>query len=101
MRLGPPLSHIAFTFLDPVRMAAAGAGIGLALLVAGCGSASSPTAAPTPPVAVATPPPAPKVALISVDGLRADALAKAQAPEIRKLMARGVYTCARGRCCRR
>lgn len=62
----------------------------------GCGGPSSPTAVPTPVAVVPTPPPLPKVVLISIDGLRADALAKAQAPEIRKLMARGVYT-LRGR----
>ena len=61
-----------------------------------CGGGSSPTAVPTPVAVVPTPPPIPKVVLISIDGLRADALAKAQAPEIRKLMARGVYT-LRGR----
>jgi predicted AlkP superfamily pyrophosphatase or phosphodiesterase len=61
-----------------------------------CGGATSPTAVPTPVAAAPTPPPDPKVVLISIDGLRADALAKAQAPEIRKLMARGVYT-MRGR----
>lgn len=61
------------------------------LLVVGCG-AGSPTAVPTPVAVAPTPPPLPKVVLVSIDGLRADALAQAQAPQIRKLMARGVYT---------
>jgi predicted AlkP superfamily pyrophosphatase or phosphodiesterase len=74
------------------RLAAASVVIVLALLVASCGGGSSPTAVPTPVAVVPTPPPPPKVAVLSIDGLRADALAKAQAPEIRKLMARGVYT---------
>jgi predicted AlkP superfamily pyrophosphatase or phosphodiesterase len=64
---------------------------GAALSLTACG-ASSPTAAPAPVAIAPTPPPIPKVVLVSIDGLRADALAKAQAPEIRKLMARGVYT---------
>jgi arylsulfatase A-like enzyme len=64
-----------------------------ALLSAGCGGAGfSPTAVPTPVAVVPTPPPPPKLAILSIDGLRADALMKAEAPEIRKLMARGVYT---------
>jgi len=61
-----------------------------------CGGGSSPTAVPTPVAVLPTPPPIPKVVVISIDGLRADALASARAPEIRKLMARGVYT-LRGR----
>jgi len=66
----------------------------LVLLTVGCGAPSSPTAVPAPLAATPspTPAPSPKVAVISVDGLRADAFAKAQAPEIRKLMARGVFT---------
>jgi predicted AlkP superfamily pyrophosphatase or phosphodiesterase len=43
--------------------------------------------APTP-----TPTPPPSVAVLSVDGLRADALAKAELPALRGLMARGAYT---------
>jgi predicted AlkP superfamily pyrophosphatase or phosphodiesterase len=44
-------------------------------------------------VAVApTPTPSPSVAVLSVDGLRADALAKAELPSLRGLMARGAYT---------
>jgi predicted AlkP superfamily pyrophosphatase or phosphodiesterase len=74
----------------------AGACVGALLSLPGCGGGSSPVAVPTPVAVVPTPPPLPKVALISIDGLRADALSKAQAPEIRKLMARGVYT-LRGR----
>jgi predicted AlkP superfamily pyrophosphatase or phosphodiesterase len=68
--------------------------VGLVALVSltACGGASSPTAVPTPVAVAPTPPPDPKVVLISIDGLRADALEKARAPEIRKLMARGVYT---------
>jgi arylsulfatase A-like enzyme len=74
-------------------MASAFACIVAAATFGACGGgASSPTAVPTPVAAIPTPPPIPKVVVISIDGLRADALAQAQAPEIRKLMARGVYT---------
>jgi len=82
--------------LSRVEPLVAGACVAFLLSLPGCGGASSPTAVPTPVAVVPTPPPLPKVALISIDGLRADALSKAQAPEIRKLMARGVYT-LRGR----
>jgi predicted AlkP superfamily pyrophosphatase or phosphodiesterase len=95
MRLGRP-PGTTFCFSCRTRTGLAAACTALSILLVGCGSASSPTAVPTPPVAIATPPPSPKVALISIDGLRADALAIAQAPEIHELMARGVYT-LRGR----
>jgi predicted AlkP superfamily pyrophosphatase or phosphodiesterase len=39
-----------------------------------------------------TPAPSPKVAILSVDGLRADALAKADAPNLKGLAVRGAYT---------
>jgi predicted AlkP superfamily pyrophosphatase or phosphodiesterase len=64
------------------------------LAAAGCGGAGSPTAPlPASPVAVApTPAPSPKVAILSVDGLRPDALAKADLPNLRGLALRGAYT---------
>jgi predicted AlkP superfamily pyrophosphatase or phosphodiesterase len=69
----------------------------VALLAAGgCGGATSPTSPlPASPVAVApTPAPSPKVAVISVDGLRADAVAKTELPNLRGLVARGAFTYA-------
>jgi predicted AlkP superfamily pyrophosphatase or phosphodiesterase len=68
-----------------------------ALIVLGaCGGAGSPTAplAPSPVAVVPTPAPSPKVALLSVDGLRADAVAKTELPNLRALAARGAYTYA-------
>jgi predicted AlkP superfamily pyrophosphatase or phosphodiesterase len=67
----------------------------IALVAAGaCGGAGSPTSPPPPsPAAVApTPAPSPRVALLSVDGLRADAVAKTELPNLRALAARGAYT---------
>lgn len=73
-----------------------GFGFAVAVLLAavGCGGAGSPTSPVVgTPVAVApTPAPSPKVAILSVDGLRADALAKAEAPNIKALALRGAYT---------
>jgi len=69
----------------------------IALLAAtACGGGGSPTAPLLPsPVAVApTPAPSPKVAILSVDGLRPDALAKADAPNLKGLALRGAYTWA-------
>ena len=59
-----------------------------------CGGPGSPTAPTVPaPVAVApTPVPSPKVAILSVDGLRADVLAKSVMPNIEELSRRGAYT---------
>lgn len=65
------------------------------LLSAGaCGGPGSPTSPRLPsPVAVApTPAPSPKVAVLSVDGLRADAAASAELPNLRALAARGAST---------
>ena len=64
----------------------------VALFTAGaCGGTGSPTS----PLAVApTPAPSPKVALLSVDGLRADAVAQTELPNLRGLVARGAYTYA-------
>jgi len=67
----------------------------LAALTGACGSSlTQPSAVPT---AVATPiptPPPPKVALISIDGLRPDALTSEGAPNILALAQRGSYTLA-------
>jgi predicted AlkP superfamily pyrophosphatase or phosphodiesterase len=82
------------------RPARARLGFGLALVVvlaaAGCGGAGSPTSPVVgTPVAVApTPAPSPKVAILSVDGLRADAIAKAETPNLKALALRGAYTWA-------
>jgi predicted AlkP superfamily pyrophosphatase or phosphodiesterase len=64
------------------------------LLAAAWASAGLPTSPPpATPVALApTPTPLPSVAVLSVDGLRADALVQAELPSLRGLMARGAYT---------
>src|SRR5262245_33443631 len=60
------------------------------LIVVGCGGTpASPTPVPTP---VPTPPPAPRVMVISIDGLRADAVYATETPNIRALVGRGSYT---------
>ena len=67
----------------------------VALLVAtACGGGGSPTAPLVPsPVAVApTPAASPKVAILSVDGLRADVVAKSDLPNLKGLALRGAYT---------
>lgn len=61
----------------------------VAALLVSCGGASPSAPTPTPPP---TPPPQPKVLIITVDGLRADAVAKANAPGIRILAGRGSCT---------
>jgi len=64
----------------------------LAALTSACGSSlTQPSAVPTP---AATPTPPPKVALISIDGLRPDALTATEAPNILALARRGSYTFA-------
>lgn len=61
-----------------------------ASLALACGSSpSGPSALPTP---AATPTPPPRVALISVDGLRPDGLTATNAPSIVALAARGAYS---------
>jgi predicted AlkP superfamily pyrophosphatase or phosphodiesterase len=65
----------------------------LLCLLAACGKAS-PTA-PVVPVPVPTPaatPPPKQVVIVSIDGLRPDALFKSNAPNIQALAARGAYT---------
>ena len=64
------------------------------LAAVGCGGAALPTAplAPSPVALAPTPAPSPKVAILSVDGLRADVLAKAEMPNVRELALRGAYT---------
>jgi predicted AlkP superfamily pyrophosphatase or phosphodiesterase len=79
----------------PGRVRLAFAFASVALLGSGaCGGAGSPTSPlPASPVAAApTPAPSPKVAVLSVDGLRADAVAKTELPNLRGLQARGAYT---------
>ena len=75
------------------RRALLAAGILLAVSL-GCGGAGSPTAVPTP---APTPAPQPRVVILSVDGLRPDAVMgslalEAAAPNIMSLAARGTYT---------
>lgn len=62
----------------------------LLLVLAGCGGSSpaSPTPAPTP---VPTPPP-PMAVVMSIDGLRGDAIGKTVLPNINDLTSRGSYT---------
>ena len=61
------------------------------LLLAGCGG-SSPTA-PAAPVPTPSPTPIPRqVVIVSIDGLRPDALLKCDTPNIQALAARGAYT---------
>lgn len=69
---------------------------GVLLTAGACGGGSSPTAplAPSPVAVAPTPAPSPKVAVLSVDGLRADAAAKTELPNLRALAARGAYTYA-------
>jgi predicted AlkP superfamily pyrophosphatase or phosphodiesterase len=66
----------------------------LAFVSGGCGAGGSPTAPlPASPIAVApTPAPSPKVAILSVDGLRADAFASVELPNLWGLALRGAYT---------
>jgi predicted AlkP superfamily pyrophosphatase or phosphodiesterase len=68
----------------------------LAALTSACGnSLSQPSALPTPiatPTPVPTPTPPPRVALISIDGLRPDAISEANAPGLHALALRGAYT---------
>jgi predicted AlkP superfamily pyrophosphatase or phosphodiesterase len=64
----------------------------LAALTGACGSnLTQPSAVPTP---VPTPTPPPRVAILSIDGLRPDALTATQAPNILALAQRGAYTFA-------
>lgn len=57
--------------------------------------AFAPACAPSAPHAKLMPPPGPalveRVVLVSVDGLRPDAIEKAEAPNLRKLIGRGAY----------
>lgn len=70
------------------RRALLAAGILLAGAL-GCGKAGSPTA----PTTTAPPPPlTPRVVILSIDGLRPDALWGGGAPHIQDLAARGAYT---------
>jgi predicted AlkP superfamily pyrophosphatase or phosphodiesterase len=66
---------------------------GLLLGAMACGGGSSPTAPPVP-VPTPTPVPSPKAVLISIDGLRADAITgrEAELPSIWGIANRGVYT---------
>jgi hypothetical protein len=70
---------------------AAGGVLALAVFAVACGSElTQPSAVPTP---LPTPTPAPpRVAIISIDGLRPDALTTTSAPNILALAERGAYT---------
>lgn len=61
---------------------------------AACGGPTAPSAFPTPiPTPTPTPLP-PRVAIVSIDGLRPDALTQANAPNLLALAGRGAYTFA-------
>jgi predicted AlkP superfamily pyrophosphatase or phosphodiesterase len=80
---------------ERARLAFSIASIAL-LAAAACGGGGSPSAPllPSPVVVAPTPAPSPQVAILSVDGLRPDALAKADAPNMKGLALRGAYTWA-------
>jgi predicted AlkP superfamily pyrophosphatase or phosphodiesterase len=65
----------------------------IVLGAAACGNPGSPTS-PPPVAAAPTPAPSPRAVVISVDGLRADALAKTDLPNLRGLVNRGAYSYA-------
>jgi predicted AlkP superfamily pyrophosphatase or phosphodiesterase len=72
-------------------------GVGVAVaavfVASGCGGASPTAPTPASPVAaVPTPPPSPKVVILSIDGLRADAFAQADLPNLKALAARGAFS---------
>ena len=60
------------------------------LILGGCGG-SSPTSASSVPTSVPSPPP-PRVLIVSVDGLRPDAIYAIESPNMRSLAGRGSYT---------
>jgi predicted AlkP superfamily pyrophosphatase or phosphodiesterase len=62
------------------------------LAAVGCGGPGSPTSPVLPSPVAATPAPPPKVAILSVDGLRGDVFAKAELPNLEALARRGAYT---------
>jgi arylsulfatase A-like enzyme len=66
----------------------------VAMLLAACGGGqpASPTPAAEPVAVRPTPPPPPRVLVISIDGLRPDAIFEADTPNIRSLSSRGAYT---------
>src|SRR5262245_17667395 len=59
------------------------------LLVPGCGGAPTSSTPPAGPIAA---PPPPRVLIVSVDGLRPDAIYAVDTPNIRALAGRGTYT---------
>jgi arylsulfatase A-like enzyme len=73
--------------MSSVRLGAAWALVAFSAWACGPSAPSSPT-----PTAVPTPEPSPKVAIISIDGLRPDALGLGGAPTIQALAQRGAYT---------
>src|SRR5262245_24870919 len=83
------------------RWVAAGGVLVAAAFASACGnSLTQPSAVPSTPIVAATPTPTPtplpppKVALISIDGLRADAVSAENTPNIWALAARGAYSCS-------
>lgn len=63
-----------------------------ALILAGCGGSSPTSPTAVVPSPAATPPPSPRVLILSVDGLRPDAVYACETPNIRGLALRGSYT---------
>lgn len=64
----------------------------VALVVEGACGGASPTAPVVPAPVAPTPAPSPVVAILSIDGLRADAFAQADLPNLKGLAARGAFS---------
>jgi predicted AlkP superfamily pyrophosphatase or phosphodiesterase len=64
----------------------------LLLVLSGCGGSSSSPSSPSAAATPVPPPPPPKAVVMSIDGLRGDAIAKVDVPNIAGLAARGSYS---------
>jgi len=65
-----------------------------ALAALACGGAPTTPTVSSSPVVAATPAPPPRVLIVSIDGLRADAIFAAETPTLRGLVARASYSLA-------
>jgi predicted AlkP superfamily pyrophosphatase or phosphodiesterase len=63
-----------------------------AVLAIACGGGGSSPVAPTIPITPPAPPPPPRVIIVSIDGLRPDALSEGTSPNIMALMRRGTLS---------
>jgi arylsulfatase A-like enzyme len=63
-----------------------------ALALAACGGKTVSPSAPVEPIPVVAAPARPRVVIVSIDGLRGDVVARANAPVLKGLAARGAYT---------